>query len=111
MWLESGIKLQEARTLIEKAVKLEPKNPAFLDSLAWVHFKLGNPKEGLSWMKKCIEYSTEPDPTLFEHLGDIHAALGQKPEAEEAWKKSLKIEPNPGIEKKLKESESKPSSP
>ncbi|MBM3847652.1 MAG: tetratricopeptide repeat protein, partial [Verrucomicrobia bacterium] len=111
MWAEAGIRLKEALPLIEKAVELEPKNAAFLDSLAWVHFKLGDPKEAMVWMKKCIEHSAEPDPTLFDHLGDIHAALGNLKEAAGAWKKSIEIEPSSPIETKLKDAEKRLSSP
>ena len=46
MWAEHGMKLGQARELIEKAVKAEPKNAAFLDSLAWVLFKLDQPQGG-----------------------------------------------------------------
>ena len=44
----------------------------------------------------------EPDATLYEHLGDIYAALNQPDKAREAWEKSLKIEPNEKVQGKLK---------
>lgn len=101
MWAERGVKLDEARELIEKAVKLEPKNAAYLDSLAWVLFKAGKPSEALPPMLKAIEYSEEPDVTVYDHLGDIYAALKQMDKAREAWRKALSIEPNKEIQKKL----------
>ncbi|HYE33045.1 MAG TPA: tetratricopeptide repeat protein [Methylomirabilota bacterium] len=111
MWAERGTNLNEAREFIEKAVKLEPENAAFLDSMAWVLFKLNKPAEALPWMEKAIAHSkTDPDGTLFDHLGDILAALGQTKKAKEAWMKALSIEKTPEIEAKLKEAtgESKP---
>ena len=102
MWADRGENLAEARAMIEKAVKLEPKNGAYLDSLGWVLFKLGQPAEALPWILKSIEYNEEPDATLYDHLGDIHAALKQPDKAREAWRKSLSIEPSEKIEKKLK---------
>ena len=45
-----GQQLPRARTLIEKAVKLEPKNGAYLDSLGWVLYKLNQPALALPWM-------------------------------------------------------------
>ena len=101
MWVENGLRLQEARVLIEKALKLEPKNGAFLDSMAWVLFRLGKPKEALPWMLKALENTPEPDPTLYDHLADIRLAMGDTAHAVEAWKKALKIEPNVEIQKKL----------
>ncbi|HEV8493924.1 MAG TPA: tetratricopeptide repeat protein, partial [Candidatus Angelobacter sp.] len=49
MWAEHDTKLDRARELIEKAVKAEPKNAAYLDSLGWVLFKLRQPKEALGY--------------------------------------------------------------
>jgi tetratricopeptide (TPR) repeat protein len=102
MWAERGQNLEEAHRMIEKAVKLEPKNAAFLDSMGWVMFKLDKPKDALKWMQQAVENSKEPDPTLYDHLGDIYNALHQAEKAREAWNKSLSLEPNPQIEKKLK---------
>lgn len=101
MWAEHGIKLDEALVMIEKAVKQEPKNAAFLDSLAWVLYKMNKPKEALVSMLKAIEHAEEPDATLFDHLGDIYSALQQFEQAREAWKKALQVEPNDQIQKKL----------
>jgi tetratricopeptide (TPR) repeat protein len=107
MWAEHGMKLGEAKDLIEKAVKAEPKNAAYLDSLGWVLFKLNQPKEALGHILKAVELSEEPDPTLFDHLGDIYAALNQADKAREAWKKSIALEPNEQVKKKLETPDSK----
>ena len=101
MWVERGVNLEEARTFIERAVKLEPKNSAFLDSLAWALFRLGKSRDALGYMEKAIEHSEDPDATLYDHAGDIHKALGHVDAAVEAWRKSLKVEPNPEIQRKL----------
>jgi tetratricopeptide (TPR) repeat protein len=101
MWAEHGTNLAEAREMIEKAVKAEPKNAAFLDSMAWVLFKLDQPKEALPYALKAAELTEQPDATLFDHLGDIYAALKQPEQAREAWRKSVSLEPNEGIRKKL----------
>jgi tetratricopeptide (TPR) repeat protein len=104
MWAERGENLGKARELIEKAVKLEPKNAAYLDSLGWVLFKLNRPQQALGYLQKAVEFAEEPDPTLFDHLGDVYTALGQKEKAVEAWRKSLSLEPNEQIQKKLGQS-------
>jgi len=101
MWAEHGIKLDKARELIEKAVKTEPKNAAYLDSLGWVLFKLNQPQEALKYELKAVELSSEPDATVYDHLGDIYAALNQTAKAREAWTKSLSLEPNEQVHKKL----------
>jgi tetratricopeptide (TPR) repeat protein len=101
MWAEHGMKLDKAKELIEKAVKAEPKNAAYLDSLGWVLFKMDKPKEALGYVLKAVELTEEPDATLYEHLGDIYAALRQTDKAREAWTKSLAVEPNEEVRKKL----------
>jgi tetratricopeptide (TPR) repeat protein len=101
MWAERGENLDEARTMIERALKEEPKNAAFLDSMAWVLYKLNKPTEALPFMKKAIELTKDPDATLQDHLGDIFAAMKRMGEAREAWERALKIEPKDEIRKKL----------
>ncbi len=107
MWAEHGEKLERAHELIERAVQLQPQNAAYLDSLGWVLFKQGQPKAALDYILKAVELSKEPDPTLYDHLGDIHAALDEMDKAREAWRKSLAVEQNEAVHKKLETSEPK----
>ncbi|HAV65637.1 MAG TPA: hypothetical protein DCY13_25090 [Verrucomicrobiales bacterium] len=101
MWADLGIHLEEARKLIQKAVDLEPMNPAFLDSLAWVLYRLDQPNLALTYMEEAMKHQEEPDATLFDHLGDIHFAIGNQEEAMKAWRRSFEIEANPKVQKKL----------
>src|SRR6185295_16238811 len=81
MWAERGENLDEAKSMIERALKEEPKNAAFLDSMAWVLYKLKKPTEALGYMQKALDLTKEPDATLLDHLGDIYAALNRKSDA------------------------------
>ncbi|HEY1173310.1 MAG TPA: tetratricopeptide repeat protein [Verrucomicrobiae bacterium] len=101
MWAERGENLERAKVLIEKALNQEPENAAFLDSMAWVLFKLNQPKPALEWMLKAMKHVEEEDATLFDHLGDIYASMKDYGKAREAWEKSLKIEVNNDVKKKL----------
>lgn len=101
MWAERGQNLPEAREMIEKAVSMEPKNGAFLDSMAWVLFQLKKPAEALVWMEKAIAHTEEPDATLFDHHGDILAALQRVEDARRAWEHSLKLQPDDKVRRKL----------
>jgi tetratricopeptide (TPR) repeat protein len=101
MWAERGQNLDEAKKLIEKAVALEPDNAAFLDSLGWVLFKQHQPQEALDWLQKAVQQSDQPDPTLYDHLGDIFAELKAFDKAREAWRRSVQLEPNDQVKKKL----------
>lgn len=101
MWAENGENLERAKELIEKAVNQEPENAAFLDSMAWVLYKLNQPKPALEWMLKAMKLNEEEDATLYDHLGDIYASMKDFPKAREAWEKSLKIEVSDEVKKKL----------
>jgi tetratricopeptide (TPR) repeat protein len=107
MWAERGEKLDQARDLIEKALKAEPQNAAFLDSMGWVLFKQNQPKEALDYILKAAELTKEPDATLYDHLGDIYAALNEMDKAREAWRKSLAAEKSEAVQKKLEASQGK----
>jgi tetratricopeptide (TPR) repeat protein len=101
MWADRGEHLSKARAYIEKACKLEPKNAAFLDSLGWVLFKLNQPKDALPWLVQAVDLSPEPDATILDHIGDVYLSLRQLSKAIESWRKSLAVEPNDDIKRKL----------
>jgi tetratricopeptide (TPR) repeat protein len=101
MWADRGEKLDEAKKLIGKALELEPKNPAYLDSMGWVLFKLKQPRGALDWLQKAVQQSKEPDATIYDHLGDIYAGLKEPEKARDAWRKSVELEPNEQVKKKL----------
>ncbi len=77
MWADLGNNLEEALELIQRAVDLEPDNAAYLDSLGWVLFRLGRAEDAVIWLERAVELSSEPDPTLYDHLGDVYEALGR----------------------------------
>ncbi|MEY4385176.1 MAG: hypothetical protein RLY20_459 [Verrucomicrobiota bacterium] len=107
MWAERGENLERAKGLIEQAVKAEPKNDAYLDSMAWVLFKQGKAREALPFMQQAVEIAEEEknlDPSLYDHLGDIWAALGDKEKARAAWSNALKLGANEEIKKKIEAS-------
>lgn len=102
MYADQGIKLDQALQMIEKAVSLDPQNGAFLDSYAWVLFRLGRHDEALIQMKEALKYD-ESDAVLYDHQGDIYSALTSHELARESWIKALEIDPdNEEIKAKLK---------
>jgi len=103
MLADRGEQLPRARGLIEKAVSLDPRNGAYLDSLGWVLFKLNQPHLALPQLLKAIQYTPEPDPTVLDHLGEVYLALHQIDKAVEAWKKSYAIEGNDDVKRKLEQ--------
>jgi predicted Zn-dependent protease len=91
MWADQNVKLERARDLLEKAVSREPRNAAYLDSLGWVYFRLGN----LSAAEKNLREAQrrEPgDPTIVEHLGDLEMKQGDMAGAVRNWEKALELQ-------------------
>jgi tetratricopeptide (TPR) repeat protein len=104
MWAEHGMKLDQARDYIAKALKQDPKNAAYLDSMAWVLYQSHQPKPALDYALKALQNSPEEDATLYDHIGDIYNALGQKDKARQAWTKSVSLEANDTVRKKIESS-------
>ena len=88
MLADHGVQLEDSLRLLEKAVSLDPENGAYLDSLGWVHYRLGRLDRAEAFLEKAVRGSRS-DPAILEHLGDVHAALGRASEALDAYRKSL----------------------
>jgi pentatricopeptide repeat protein len=104
IWADAGIKLEEAEKMIRKALDLDRKkrqaspdfdpdedqdNGAYLDSLGWVLFKRGQAKEAKKVLLDAIKDKARQHIEIYDHLGDVHMALGEKAEAVAAWRKGL----------------------
>jgi tetratricopeptide (TPR) repeat protein len=84
-------RLPEAKGYIEKALALSPEDPFILDSMGWVHFRLGNHKEGLDYLQRA--YDTRPDPEIAAHLGEVLWVKGRQSDAEKVWRLSATEHP------------------
>jgi len=89
---EKTNRLAEARDLIEKANKLQPDDPFILDSLGWVHYRLGNVNEALKHLQAA--YSARSDPEIAAHLGEVLWKVGQRDEAQKIWRTALAANPD-----------------
>jgi tetratricopeptide (TPR) repeat protein len=100
-YAERGIKLKEARRLIDRALKIDPGNGHFIDSLGWVLFRMGRTEEALKQIKASLEIVGAHEE-VYEHLGDIYRAMGEDEKARDAWSKSLELYgENQDLKKKL----------
>lgn len=101
MWADKGVRLAEALDLIERAVALQPDNGAYLDSHAWVLYRLGRLKEAEAVQRQAMELISD-DAVVYEHYGDILADLGRVEEAMENWQRALSLDPdNATLQSKL----------
>ncbi len=91
LYADQGKNLEKARSMIEKAIEAEPKNPAYLDSMGWVLFKLKEFEDARDWLKKATKLEDGNDSTIWDHLGDCHKELNATEDARGAWTKALKL--------------------
>ena len=83
-----GIRLDEAASLVKSALKEEPFNGAYLDSLGWVYYRQNKLEDAEATLRKALERDAH-DPTIHSHLGDVYAKLGRTEKATAEWEKSL----------------------
>jgi tetratricopeptide (TPR) repeat protein len=88
MLADKGVRLPEALKLIRKAVDIEPQNGAYLDSLGWVYFKLGEYELAEDNLRQAVERD-QTDPTVHEHLGDLYEKTNRIRLAAAQWELSL----------------------
>ena len=91
-WIDQGIHLDEGLKIIRMAVQKDPKNGAFIDSLGWAYFKLGDYKNALKYLEVASQIEAT-DPIITDHLGDALWRVGRKVEARYQWRKALAFEP------------------
>ena len=84
-------KLAEARELIRRAIELKPNEPAIIDSLGWLHYRLGDLDASLKQLRRAYEKQTEPD--IAAHLGEVLWVKGERDEARRIWEEGRKKDP------------------
>lgn len=88
MLADRNIRLQEAQSLIGKALEREPNNGAYLDSMGWVLYRLNRLPEAEEKLRQALDSMTK-DPTVHDHLGDVYFHEGKIREAIAQWQNSL----------------------
>ena len=81
-------RLDEARVLIEKALRLSPGEPAILDSMGWVLYHQGDYAEAIRYLARA--YAKFPDPEVAAHLGEALWVSGNRTGAMKVWRGALR---------------------
>jgi pentatricopeptide repeat protein len=126
IWADHDMNLDKAEKLIREALELDKKkrkeanpdlkpdedhdNGAYLDSLGWVLYKKKQYKEAKEALLQAVKDKEGQNIEIYDHLGEVYTALGDKDEAVSAWKKGLEVatdskrdqQKKAEIEKKLK---------
>ncbi len=89
---ERGIRLPEARELIDKALTLLPNDTFILVSLGWVLYRQGDLSGALATLERA--YGMRDDPEIGAHLGEVLWALGRKDDAQKLLRAAQKKHPD-----------------
>lgn len=98
---ERGIRLDEAMVMAQIALEQDPENGAFLDTMGWIYYKIGEYEKALEFVQKAYSIRQE-SAIIADHLGDIYDKLDIKEKAQKAWEEALELDQdNQDILKKL----------
>ncbi|QDU74726.1 cellulose synthase subunit BcsC [Bremerella volcania] len=91
LWIDHEKNLGRGFAMIQKAVAKEPDNYAYLDSLGWAYYRLGQYEQAVSTLEHAAKLAESKDGTVLDHLGDAYLALGQKEKALASWKQASDV--------------------
>jgi len=89
---DRNINLQEAYSLIEKALLLRPNDHYIMDSMGWVYYRMGSLDKALDYLQRA--YQTQTDPEIAAHLGEVLWQQGKRDEAIKTWEEALQSHPD-----------------
>ncbi|SMO57330.1 tetratricopeptide repeat protein [Gracilimonas mengyeensis] len=88
-----GENLERAKELALKAIEVNPENSAYLDTVGWVYYKLGDYDRAQRFIKASID-TGEASAEVLEHMGDVNEKLGNMEEARDWWRQALEKDPD-----------------
>jgi len=100
-WIEQGVNISKARTMVERAAVLRPNDGYVVDSLGWALYKLGKYQEAARYLERAVELRPQ-DPTINDHLGDAFWRVGRHIEARFQWRHALTFGPDESLAKQVR---------
>lgn len=99
----SGKNLDKALKMSANTIKAEPNNPTYLDTYAWILFKMGRYQEAKEYIIRAMNEDGEKSPEIVEHYGDILFMCGEKDKALEYWHQAVRMNSqSPTLRDKIK---------
>ncbi len=89
---DRNVKLNEALSLIKKALSLKPGDHYMLDSLGWAHYRKGHLSKAAEHLQ--LAYRLSQDPEIAAHLGEVLWQQGQHDQASAIWDGALRDYPD-----------------
>ncbi|WP_236102062.1 tetratricopeptide repeat protein [Methylotetracoccus oryzae] len=88
---DRNLRLDEAKSLIARAMQLKPNDPAVMDSWGWLHYRLGKLDVALDYLERA--HRLFKDPEIAAHLGEVLWESGRREEARRVWRGALSKDP------------------
>ena len=99
-----GRELKRAQRMSAKTLEAEPLNATYLDTYAWILFRMKKYQEALGYMEKALRYLDRDNPEIYEHYGDVLFMCGEKEKALENWHKAVQFNStSPTLDQKIKQ--------
>ena len=96
--------LEKALKMSAKTLEMEPLSATYLDTYAWILFRMKKYKDALSYMEKALRYLDADNSEIYEHYGDVLYMCGEKDKALENWHRALQLNStSPTLERKIRE--------
>jgi len=96
--------LKKALSMSAKTLEAEPLSATYLDTYAWILFRMKRYKESLQYLEKAMRYLDTDNPEIYEHYGDVLYMCGEKEKALENWHKAKRMESQSNtLDRKIRE--------
>ena len=86
------LRLDEAETLVARALELSPDDPFILDSMGWIRFRRGDVPAALKYLERA--YDIRPDAEIAAHLGEVLWSVERREDANRLLDEALKAHPS-----------------
>ncbi|GAB5465002.1 MAG: tetratricopeptide repeat protein [Candidatus Kapaibacteriales bacterium] len=87
-----GGDLERAERMARYALSIDKDNPSYLDTYAWIQYRLGKYEIALEYLNKALAVD-DTSAELYEHLGDVYIELGRKKDAKKAYQQAQLLDP------------------
>ncbi|MGI9510631.1 MAG: tetratricopeptide repeat protein [Geminicoccaceae bacterium] len=101
-WVDQGENLDQAKDMLNRAVAARPDDGFIVDSLGWVHYRLGDFEQAVDQLERAVELQPG-DPVINDHLGDAYWRVGREREASFQWRRALTLEPEDDLAAQIRE--------
>lgn len=89
--LNNPSRYKDAEKLLQKAIKLQPNEPAIMDSFGWLQFRLGNYSQAVKYLQAAYEKLNSGE--IAAHLCEVFWVMGQKNDSQKLFDEAIKIAP------------------